>query len=399
MSTPRVSCTAVVHPLVLLNISEHTTRTLAQVKGGKAEAPPFLCGAVLGRQTGNNFEMFLSFELKLNAAGGDFTQVELDLEHFTIRLEQLKIIFPEHDFIGWYAVGAEQRVSPAAARLHERIIDNHPSALLMVFDAALADGAARETSGGGFSLPITVYETLPPGRVDRSKVLWYKSTGAAAADGEYYVESTADRSGQGEAGLVWASRLVPMQVELDSGEAERVAVEHVANVSRVTSDEMLDGTAGDASAESSEAPRMATFLASQRNALEMLTRDIAVLKTYVGDVISERAEFDPDVLQLVQRVLSNKPVVLDDAMFDLAMAQEETNFQLTSYLAGITNAASVVRSVSQRSNAALVYARNKHGPFINPNQGDSMFGAGMGGMMPSFGGHGRLGRRGFGAFR
>ncbi|KAJ2245108.1 hypothetical protein GGH98_004647, partial [Coemansia sp. RSA 454] len=192
---------------------------------------------------------------------------------------------------------------------------------------------------------------------------------------------------------VWASRLVPIQVTLDSGEAERIAVEHVANVSRQTNNEMLNSTPG-AKEEVADTSRMAVFLSGQRNALEMLAKDIAVLKTYVGDVINGRAEFDADVVQRVQRVLSNRPV-LQNNEFSLAMSQEETNFQLAAYLAGITDVAAAVRDVSLRANSALSYARSKHATYVSPNQGEGMFG--MGGMMGGFG-HGRMGRhRGFGS--
>ncbi|KAJ2832915.1 hypothetical protein J3B01_004642 [Coemansia erecta] len=388
MSSQMLS-TAVVHPLVLLNISEHTTRTLAQVKRGKITAPQYMCGAVLGRQVETKFEAFLSFELKLNEASTE--RAEFDLEHFTVRLEQLKIIFPSYDFIGWYAVSTSRKLTPGIAQLHEQIIASHASAILMVFDAALADGAA--STDGSCSLPICVYETLAPVRVERTKLEWYGDAAGTRQPGvEHFVASAVDHSIPTET-TVWASRLVPIQVTLDSGEAERIAVEHVANVSRQTNNEMLNSTPG-AKEEVADTSRMAVFLSGQRNALEMLAKDIAVLKTYVGDVINGHAEFDADVVQRVQRVLSNRPV-LQNNEFSLAMSQEETNFQLAAYLAGITDVAAAVRDVSLRANSALSYARSKHATYVSPNQGEGMFG--MGGMMGGFG-HGRMGRhRGFGS--
>ncbi|KAJ2139139.1 hypothetical protein J3F82_005829, partial [Coemansia sp. RSA 637] len=272
-----------------------------------------------------------------------------------------------------------------------QIIASHASAILMVFDAALADGAA--STDGSCSLPICVYETLAPVRVERTKLEWYGDAAGTRQPGvEHFVASAVDHSIPTET-TVWASRLVPIQVTLDSGEAERIAVEHVANVSRQTNNEMLNSTPG-AKEEVADTSRMAVFLSGQRNALEMLAKDIAVLKTYVGDVINGRAEFDADVVQRVQRVLSNRPV-LQNNEFSLAMSQEETNFQLAAYLAGITDVAAAVRDVSLRANSALSYARSKHATYVSPNQGEGMFG--MGGMMGGFG-HGRMGRhRGFGS--
>ncbi|KAJ2711030.1 COP9 signalosome complex subunit 6, partial [Coemansia spiralis] len=142
---PRAQSTAVVHPLVLLNVSEHTTRTLACVRAGKSRAPRALCGALLGRQQDSRFEAFLSFELKVTEGG----RAQIDFEHFAIRLEQLKIIFPDDDFIGWYIVSTGTRLTAPIAQLHECVLARYPAALLMVFDGTLGDGA-------GYSLPIAV---------------------------------------------------------------------------------------------------------------------------------------------------------------------------------------------------------------------------------------------------
>ncbi|KAJ2617022.1 hypothetical protein H4S08_000506 [Coemansia sp. RSA 1365] len=387
---------AVIHPLVLLNVSEHTTRVLALTKAGKSGVSPFVCGALLGRQTENRFEAFMSFEFLYEEASGN-TPATINPGHFTQRLEQLEEVFPDNTFIGWYAVNTDTKITPAIAKIHEQLIREHPSALLMVFDAALADGTVENstTHGRSFSLPISIYETRAPERVDSRKLRWYLSKDTPmTTDGGYYVGASANRVGTVQDDLVWASQLAPIQVQLDSGEAERVAVEHVQYVARPTNVDMLTNTRSDAPSVSLNASRMATFLASLRNALEMLDRDIALLKTYVGEVISGKAVFDPEVLQLVQRVLSNRPVVLDDEFFDLATSQEETNFQLTSYLASVTSVAGTVRDLSQRSNTALRLGRNKHAVYINPAQNDGMFawGPSIGGVMSAFGARSHFGR-------
>ncbi|KAJ2734039.1 hypothetical protein IW152_002585 [Coemansia sp. BCRC 34962] len=409
--TPRTSGTVVVHPLVLLNISEHTTRTAAQSKAGSLANAPLVCGALLGRQLENQAEVFLSFELKFNARdGAGAAPYELDDRHFLTRTDQMKQIFPEDEFIGWYVVASNTQVTLAIAALHQQIMRALPTALLLVFDAAF------ETSDGGASLPLVVYDTLPPTRIERAKLQLNLGAdcGDSTAAADYYVESTSGDAIPLEAGTVWASHLVPLRIAIDSGEAERVAIEHVANVARPTTMAIVLGeesTGGAGSntkiAEGQEsgqnAPveltsRMATFLSSQHNAVDMLHRDITVLKTYVGEVISGAAPFDPQIMQLVHRVLCNRPVVQNDEMFDLAMMQEETNFHMTAYLTNITTTASVVRNLAQRSNAALSAARNKHQPYVNVNREGSMFDGG--GISSMFGGGGRHGRhRGFGHFR
>jgi COP9 signalosome complex subunit 6 len=50
------------HPLVIVNISDHHTRIKAQTPG--AARPPRVYGCVLGVQTGRTVEIFNSFELR-----------------------------------------------------------------------------------------------------------------------------------------------------------------------------------------------------------------------------------------------------------------------------------------------------------------------------------------------
>ncbi|KAI9506932.1 hypothetical protein BX070DRAFT_218862 [Coemansia spiralis] len=415
----RDSAVAVLHPLVLLNISEHVTRTAAQVEcsKGKSDSPktPAVLGALLGRHTEGRYELFLSFELTLEDAG-ESGELNINSENFEIRLEQLKLIFPNDDFLGWYVVSSDLNVTRMMTTLHSKIICTYPSALLLVFDASLSGGS---TASSGYSLPVAVYETHQPTAVSRSKLELYtqiNDTGDRPQEkAEYYVEVTNDAKVLNDPNAVMASKLVPLRIAIDSGEAERVATEHVANISKTVAEDTIvpttSGAGGSGGSGPSSAPepgiyndssQVVVFLSSQRIAVEMLQKDISVLKTYVGDVLNGNAPFDPDVLQIVQRVLSNKPVVMNDEIFDLARAQEETNYQMVSYLAGMTKAVSAVRSVSFRANAALVSARNSNMPNVNPSQ-DGIFDVSMSGVMMMMGGGGpsRFGgrSRGFGGMR
>ncbi|KAJ2390247.1 hypothetical protein GGI23_005659, partial [Coemansia sp. RSA 2559] len=340
--------------------------------------------------------VFLSFELKVEKENG---KLDIDSVHFETRLEQLRVIFPNHEFIGWYVASSNHLVSPLMLELHTKLVAINPSALLLVFDASLA---GEQADGPKHSLPLAVYETKQPAPVNRAKLQSCGGTAEEEGAAEYYVEVSDENrsaiSGSQE-GTIMASKLAPLRIVIESGEAERVATEHVASISRTVADDgVATGSAqtrllsgGDVT---SSTPQIATFLASQRIAIEMLRKDLGTLKTYVGDVIGGRAPFDPDVLQIVQRVLNNRPVVKDDEMFDLAMAQEETNYQMVSYLAAITRAVATVRTVSFRANTALEGARVANTPIVNPNQ-DSMFDMSMGGMMSLMGASsgGGMGRR------
>ncbi|KAJ2748551.1 hypothetical protein H4S06_004916 [Coemansia sp. BCRC 34490] len=388
---------AVLHPLVLLNISDHATRTAAIAKCGGNTAqtqPNMVVGALLGNHVERRYEIPLSFELMVEKEGDT---IDINSLHFQRRLEQLKVIFPNHDFIGWYAVSLGLEVSPLIESMHAKLLTLNPSALLLVFDAR----AASEQPGGlKYSLPLSVYETQPPEPANQAEQ--HEESGEEGRKG-IYIRVPRDIKDTNDAldGIAMVWRLMPLRIAIESGEAERIATEHVANTAKTLADDgvanIADGSGKDVTMGGEEGvtgatPLIATFLSSQRIAIEMLQSDLRVLKTYVGDVINGKAVFDPDVLQLVQRMLSNKPVVKDDAAFDLAMAQEETNYQMALYLSGITKAVASVRSLSYRANTALESARVANTPVVNPNQ-DSMFDLTMNGMMAIMGGGSGMVRR------
>ncbi|KAF6038176.1 hypothetical protein EB796_003518 [Bugula neritina] len=87
------------HPLVLLNISEHWTRTRAQ--NGR---PQTVFGAVIGKQTGRLVELLNSYELVTCEVGGS---VIIDDAYYQMKSEQFKQVFPDFDMLGWYSTGED----------------------------------------------------------------------------------------------------------------------------------------------------------------------------------------------------------------------------------------------------------------------------------------------------
>jgi COP9 signalosome complex subunit 6 len=79
----------VVHPLVIINISDHFTR-------GKF-MDTLVIGALFGTQEGQRIEIFNSFELPI-------TSNVVDLEYFTTKQELYHQVFPNLSFLGWYGM-------------------------------------------------------------------------------------------------------------------------------------------------------------------------------------------------------------------------------------------------------------------------------------------------------
>lgn len=75
----------VLHPLVVINISDHWTRTRVQ---NHVENPRVI-GALLGTQNGRNVEIFNSFEIVYDVVSG---KVQIDGKYLAKKSEQCKYI-------------------------------------------------------------------------------------------------------------------------------------------------------------------------------------------------------------------------------------------------------------------------------------------------------------------
>lgn len=170
------------HPLVIMNISEHWTRVKAQE--GK---PVQVYGALIGKQKGRNIEVMNSFELvtdKVNDA------VVVNMDYYTVKEEQFKQVFSEMDFLGWYTTGGNPNTSDI--NVHKQIIQINESPIFLKLNPL-----ARHAD-----LPVSMYESV----IDLVN---------------------------GEATML----LVELQYTLATEEAERIGVDHVARVSIADSGE------------------------------------------------------------------------------------------------------------------------------------------------------------------
>ncbi|KAF8922256.1 COP9 signalosome subunit 6 [Mucidula mucida] len=126
------------HPLPILNVSEHLTRRKLQTN----DAKPFILGALLGTQAGRDVEIVNTFEL---AVEGDGTTV--DHGFLVSRRDQYKQVFPSLEFIGWYTVAAHPSARHIA--LHTQFTNYCPTPLLLLLQSAPSVSA---------DLPFKAYE-------------------------------------------------------------------------------------------------------------------------------------------------------------------------------------------------------------------------------------------------
>lgn len=166
------------HPLVLMNISEHWTRVRAQ----EGSAQP-VYGALIGKQEGRKIEVFNSFELKYETIDGD---IVINRDYYNTKEEQYKQVFSDLDFLGWYTT------SPAPSdkhiKIHRQICQINESPIMLLMD----------TGNRHFEqLPIQLFESV----IDII---------------------------QGEATMLF----VPLTYTLATEEAERIGVDHVQRMAQ-----------------------------------------------------------------------------------------------------------------------------------------------------------------------
>ena len=106
------------HPLVIMNISEHWTRTKAQ----RGAATNDVFGAIIGRQSGRNIEIMNSFELEFQRID---SQVVIDRDYYDLKESQFKQVFSDMDFLGKSPTWNVLRIwDEKAYFLHYRMVHN-----------------------------------------------------------------------------------------------------------------------------------------------------------------------------------------------------------------------------------------------------------------------------------
>ncbi|OZJ03456.1 hypothetical protein BZG36_02738 [Bifiguratus adelaidae] len=275
------------HTLVLLNISDHYTRTKVQHRGKDQK----VIGALLGTQTGREIEIFNSFELLFSQ--DEAANIDINKQFFITKEEQFKQVFPQYDFLGWYTVGAKPTVQDR--EVHKQFYDQNESPLFLLLNPASFVLGAKE-------LPVTIYETL----ID-------------IVDGEaqtFFIEAP---------------------YKIDTGEAERIAIDHVSKPN-VT---INSGTGGTSSLNS--------LLTTQRNAINMLHIRLKLLHKYVEDVKNGTIPPDYEVLRRIASLCTRLPTRDSIELKDEYMT-EFNDVLLTTYLATLTKGVNSVNEMVDKFN-------------------------------------------------
>ena len=191
------------HPLVLLTISDYITRHTLRGHEGP------IVGALLGQQNGREISLENAFECKL--LPGERGDVILHDVWFKERLQQYKDVHksPALDLVGWFTIAPTSGPQPQHIPIHRHIAHNYnESAVFLTFHpSTVLEGG---TVGG--KLPLSIYESI----YERDS-----STAQAGGDGDKPMQVDGE-----EGSLSLRFRELPYSVE--TGEAEMISVDFVA---------------------------------------------------------------------------------------------------------------------------------------------------------------------------
>lgn len=134
------SVAVALHPLVILNISDHWIRMRCQ-----EGRPGQVIGALIGRQEGRSIEVMNSFELLAHSVDG---HVVIDKEYYYTKEEQFKQVFKELEFLGWYTTGGPPE--PADINVHKQVCEIIESPLFLKLNPM-----TKHTD-----LPVSVFESV-----------------------------------------------------------------------------------------------------------------------------------------------------------------------------------------------------------------------------------------------
>lgn len=176
------SVSVALHPLVILNISDHWIRMRSQ-----EGRPMQVIGALIGKQEGRNIEVMNSFELLSHTVE---EKIIIDKEYYYTKEEQFKQVFKELEFLGWYTTGGPP--DPSDIHVHKQVCEIIESPLFLKLNPM-----TKHTD-----LPVSVFESV----IDIIN---------------------------GEATMLFAELTYTLATE----EAERIGVDHVARMTATGSGE------------------------------------------------------------------------------------------------------------------------------------------------------------------
>ncbi|KAG9448886.1 hypothetical protein H6P81_008851 [Aristolochia fimbriata] len=280
------------HPLVIVNISDHYTRVKSQqahlnngVASPSSSHPPRVFGCVIGVQRGRTVEIFNSFELLY-----DPVTDSIDRSFLLKKQELYKKVFPNFYILGWYSTGTDAQESDM--QIHKALMDINESPVYVVLNPSI-NHAQKD-------LPVTIYESELHVIDGIPQLIFVRSS--------YTIETV---------------------------EAERISVDHVAHL------KPSDG--------GSAATQLAAHLTGTYSAIKMLNSRVRILHQYLLSMQRGDIPCDNSLLRQVSSLLRRLPAI-ESVKFQDDFLMEYNDTLLMTYLAMFTNCSSTMNELVDKFN-------------------------------------------------
>jgi COP9 signalosome complex subunit 6 len=282
------------HPLVLINISDSWTRARIKTK----DKNPRVIGCLMGVQRGRDVEIFNSFELvyTVNAEG----KMEIDQAFLTARKELFAQPYPTYDILGYYLTTSG--LTPADLELNDQFHDVVDSPLVLVLDPLKAVPTAKR-------LPVDIYEA------------------------EIRAIDNKPRS-------VFAH----LTYKIETGESERIAVDHIAHVRPVADGDSV----------------LAAHLEGVQSAIQMLNLRVRNIQKFVDATLQGKVKKDHHLLRQISAMANMLPTI-DSEDFRQEFLSEFNDSLLVTYLATVTKSCQLADDLSAKFSAAYGDKQKRRG--------------------------------------
>ncbi|KAI9095038.1 hypothetical protein K1719_026502 [Acacia pycnantha] len=293
------------HPVAIVNISDHFTRVKMQMNPPNAShqrsttsantnaadvmvsPPPRVYGCVIGVQRGRTVEIFNSFELLY-----DPSTHSLDRSFLEKKQELYKKVFPHFYILGWYSTGSDAQESDM--HIHKALMDINESPVYVLLNPSI-NHAQKDLPVSIFESELHVIDGIP-------QLIFVRSS--------YTIETV---------------------------EAERISVDHVAHL------KPSDG--------GSAATQLAANLTGMHSAIKMLHSRIKVLHHYLLAMQKGEVPCDNSLLRQASSLLRRLPAI-ESGKFQDDFLMEYNDTLLITYLAMMTNCSSAMNELVDKFNTA-----------------------------------------------
>ncbi|ULT96253.1 hypothetical protein L5515_011797 [Caenorhabditis briggsae] len=196
LSSPSGSCSTKVllHPLVIMQMSEHYSRTKVQ-QGANVKK---VYGAVLGKQNGRQVEAVNSFVLK--AETEEMTnQATFSAEHLLLRAEQYLEVFPELQVIGLYCAGEDDELTNEEKIILSKLTTSvRNSEKAGQIDATLFLKLNSLTAGTTRKLPLFAFEADVADAEKHRQIEWFLVSEDSERVGVNHIAKLSTKHGKDE---------------------------------------------------------------------------------------------------------------------------------------------------------------------------------------------------------